>query len=121
MIKEYSTIEVYENYKCLVLGRHASLQEAQEEYESISDRYTKEGLKKTSCEIYQYEIGWELDEKCNDLLCFELGEAVHCQGTMQLPRDRNCSCHINPPCGECCSNKTECDTCYRECEGEELT
>jgi hypothetical protein len=44
---------------------------------------------------------------------FEEGDdCPYCDyGKMEYPRVENCSCHINPPCSACTSNKLECTDC----------
>lgn len=42
-------------------------------------------------------------------------------GTMEIPRTKNCSCHINPPCGACTDKLLTCDSCGWEFEPESPT
>jgi len=37
-----------------------------------------------------------------------------CDGKMFYGAVKNCSCHINPPCGNCVNNPLVCDTCGYE-------
>jgi hypothetical protein len=41
-----------------------------------------------------------------------------CDGKMFYDAVENCSCHINPPCGNCEHNPLVCDTCGYNEEGE---
>lgn len=38
-----------------------------------------------------------------------------CGGTLKFPVVENCTCHINPPCGNCSNNPLTCDNCGWEC------
>lgn len=40
------------------------------------------------------------------------------EGTMAIPPTKNCSCHINPPCGACTEKLLTCDSCGWEFEPE---
>lgn len=40
-----------------------------------------------------------------------------CGGKLMYPPSDNCSCHINPPCGECSNRTLVCDICAWEDEG----
>jgi hypothetical protein len=39
-----------------------------------------------------------------------------CEGTLEYPPVKNCSCHINPPCNACIENPLTCTECFRELE-----
>lgn len=45
----------------------------------------------------------------------EINEGDKCPechtGNMHFPKVENCSCHVNPPCSACTSNKLTCDDC----------
>lgn len=52
----------------------------------------------------------------------EEGDACpECEGTLQYPPVRDCSCHINPPCHACTSIRLTCEDCgWEEPEPEPL-
>jgi hypothetical protein len=53
--------------------------------------------------------------------CLEEGDTCSepgCLGKMHYAPVENCSCHINPPCGNCEHNPLVCDACGYNEEGE---
>jgi len=41
-----------------------------------------------------------------------------CEGIIRENEIENCSCHINPPCGQCVTAGVSCDTCDYDTRGE---
>lgn len=52
----------------------------------------------------------EIEEGCKCPECHE--------GSMEIPRSKNCSCHISPPCSSCTDRLLTCDSCGWEYEPE---
>ncbi len=49
----------------------------------------------------------------------EGGECPEChEGTMEIPKSKNCSCHVSPPCSACVDKLLTCDSCGWEFEPE---
>lgn len=73
------------------------------------------------CREDQINIGnyGPLCEDCRDELVSPLEEGSmcpdpNCGGTMEIQKNRNCSCHIHPPCHGCVTAPLECSECYFE-------
>lgn len=55
------------------------------------------------------------DDRCNR----EVSPHMHCKGVMERSSERECSCHINPPCGNCVDATYACTLCGFETEEPE--